>query len=213
MDLQYLPMGFQSELVIAERVRFNESHLSKAPTDLLLLQVLSHGNAIASMGQYSTELFITIDGPQMAPANVIESTPGQLQTRSTYYTYGRIILPPYHSVPILHSDRAVLAVPAVDSPTSSTYPNHVLITSIGRVLDCYYSDIARCWVLIVLHRDWESSSFSTVSFRVRYTIRNDTMGTLGLEMFQLDALVSLSGTLSGYAQSSQEWTVNLPQDL
>ncbi|EGG01549.1 uncharacterized protein MELLADRAFT_110908 [Melampsora larici-populina 98AG31] len=137
-----------------------------------------------------------------------ETSPGQLESQSLYYGHGRIILSPGDRWSSLHTDEAVLVRSTQAPGTLGTAIDATLVTSIGRVEECHYSTHVKRWVVTVVHRDWDPTFFSTVSFTVEYTLGHDKMVAIGIDMFQIGRVLTFNGDVIGQSSPQQRWIIN-----
>ncbi|EGG10582.1 uncharacterized protein MELLADRAFT_103263 [Melampsora larici-populina 98AG31] len=165
MEPPYLPIGFQSGLVLGEKVSLASTYRF-------------------SLGHFSSEVFTTSNGLGMTPITVIETSPGQLEGNSCYYVYGRILARRYPMGPGFHADRTIPMTSRPGSQFQAASQDYVLVTSIGRVLECYFSDQRMRWVV------------------------KERMGELGVGTFEVGSILSFDGHLIGYAAGSDKWTIN-----
>lgn len=147
--------------------------------------------------RYHSEIATTMNGPEAVAVTVIDLPPCELESSSAYYTLGRIIAQRFPDGTKLYPDRHTL----VGSPGTRTAPaesmESTLTYGIGRVEECNYSLDTKRWIVKVLHRDWDDTSYSTVSFHVEYTLPQRRMERIGADLFQVRRVLALNGDIFG----------------
>ncbi|EGG05015.1 uncharacterized protein MELLADRAFT_107968 [Melampsora larici-populina 98AG31] len=156
--------------------------------DYLMLPRRSEPRSGAAM--YDSEIFVCFNRAEHIPVTVMASgreTP--LQQNTTHLLRGNLI-------PHRYSRSTLLVVtssqPADPAPLTD---RHLLprtyISSNGTVTERYFLHGDQRWIVIALHRDYDPTSHSIVSFDVEYTLQRGTMQEIGRELFRIGDTLGL----------------------
>ncbi|EGG11306.1 uncharacterized protein MELLADRAFT_90770 [Melampsora larici-populina 98AG31] len=148
---------------------------------------------------FESAIFVCFDRPEFIPVTVTSpSMDTPVEPHRAYLLRGNLL-------PRFHDSNTTLLV------TSTAYAtfdpridnNHLspraLISSIGRVTECHFSQQDQRWIVRALHRDYDPM----------YTLQRAIMRDIGLELFAVGNILGFNGTIFGYDQDHARWIIHL----